>query len=80
LDLKRVGFSLSGELRRFHFSIFEELKRGQIRDDPSNFPGRRLFQSCYSRIVLELFSIIGALTLIFAVLIYDWWKYGRTRY
>jgi len=30
--------------------------------------------------VLELVAIIGALTLIFAVLVYDWWKYGRVRY
>jgi len=39
-----------------------------------------MLQSCYSQVVLILFSIIGALALIFSVLVYDWWKYGRVRY
>jgi len=38
-----------------------------------------VLRSCYSQIVLELFAIIGGLMLIFSVLVYDWWKYGRVR-
>jgi|SRR5271166_5508708 len=43
------------------------------------FSPLQLLQSCYSQIVLELLSIIGGLALIFSVLVYDWWKYGRVR-
>jgi len=51
-----------------------------MRDDACNFPSSRLLQPYYIQIVLGLFAIIDALTLIFAVLVYDWWKYGRVRY
>jgi len=39
----------------------------------------RLLQSCYIGLVIGLISIIVGVTLLFAVLIYDWWKYGPAR-